>query len=248
MIEAVTRDAFMGGRLLLEQPKEGHRAGTDAALLAAAALPLPGQCVFDLGAGVGAAGLAVALRVPGSDVTLIEIDGPTAELARRNVAANGLSDRVRIVVADVANPAPPLQAGQADLVLMNPPFHRAGTVRPSPQPRRSRAHQAEDGGEDIWMRRAASLLKPGGYVVMIHRADALARLLREAGGRFGDIRIIPVLPRRDGAASRILMRGKKGSRAPLSILPPLVLHEADGRFTLAAQALQAGEATIEWER
>jgi tRNA1(Val) A37 N6-methylase TrmN6 len=248
MTAIVTRDAFMGGRLVLEQPKEGHRAGTDAALLAAAALPLPGQTVFDLGAGVGAAGLAVAMRVPGAAVTLVEIDPPTAELARRNAAANGLADRVSIAIADVGSAAPPLEAEQADLVMMNPPFHRLGTIRASPSPRRSLAHQAEQGGDASWMRRAASLLRPGGFVVVIHRADALARLLREAEGRFGDVRIMPVLPRTGEAAIRILLRGRKGSRAPLAILPPIVLHEADGRFTAAAQALHAGEATIEWGR
>jgi tRNA1(Val) A37 N6-methylase TrmN6 len=247
MIEAVTRDAFLGGLLLLEQPSEGHRAGTDAVLLAAASLPLPGQAVFDLGAGVGSAGLAVALRAPGVTLTLVEIDAATAELARRNVVANGLEERVRVVVADVASAAPPLQAGQADLVMMNPPFHPAGTVRPSPLPGRSRAHQIDEGGDTVWMRRAASLLRPGGFIVVIHRADALMRLLRETEGRFGDVRIIPVMPRAGAAASRILLRGKKGSRAPLSILPPLVLHEADGSFTPPAQALHGGKATIAWE-
>ena len=82
----VTEDAFLGGKLRLRQPKSGHRAGHDAMLLAAATPACPGDRVVDFGAGVGAAGLAVAKRVAGIALVLVEIDKGLAELARANAS------------------------------------------------------------------------------------------------------------------------------------------------------------------
>src|SRR5258707_14146351 len=87
----LTEDAFLGGGLRLLQLKSGHRAGHDAMLLAAATPARPGHRVADLGAGVGAAGLAVARRVGDIDLALVEIDAVLASLARRNAASNSLS-------------------------------------------------------------------------------------------------------------------------------------------------------------
>src|SRR3954452_1384177 len=80
----VTEDAFLGGQLRLRQLKSGHRAGHDAMLLAAATPARSGHRVIDFGAGVGAAGLAVARRVAGVDLALVEIDQDLAKLAREN--------------------------------------------------------------------------------------------------------------------------------------------------------------------
>ena len=242
-----TQDGFLGGRLRLIQPARGHRVGTDAALLAAGVAMPEGGVLFDLGAGVGAAGLAVALRHDGVELFLVEIDPVVAELARRNSTANGLADRAHVIEADLACASPALKPGQADVVMMNPPYNAAGTTRRSPQPYRARAHVAAAGGDEAWLRRAASLLRPGGWLVAIHRADALARLLPGLTRRFGDIRILPILPRQDAAATRILVRARRASRAPLAILPALVLHGEDGAFTPLAAALHAGTATIDWK-
>ena len=92
----VTEDAFLGGKLRLRQPKSGHRAGHDAMLLAAATPARPGDRVVDLGAGVGAAGLAVARRIAGIELVLVEIDEGLAELARA-IAQLKLIQRLRKV-------------------------------------------------------------------------------------------------------------------------------------------------------
>src|SRR5215216_5250945 len=97
---AITEDAVLGGRLRLKQPRHGHRVGHDAILLAAAAGGEPDEQVVDLGAGVGAAGLALAARVPGVVVTLVEVDAELAALAAENARRNGLADRVRTVTLD----------------------------------------------------------------------------------------------------------------------------------------------------
>ncbi len=107
----------------------------------------PGEHVVDLGAGVGAAGLALAARVTGCMVTLVEIDAGLAALAADNVRRNGLADRVRIVTLDVAAPARAFTAaglapGSVMRVMMNPPFNDPARQRASPDPQRRLAHVA----------------------------------------------------------------------------------------------------------
>ncbi len=241
-------DAILGGRLRLRQPIRGHRAGTDAVLLAAA-VGLAEGVLCDAGAGVGAVGLAAALRAPALHVTLIERDTLTADLARANVALNGLEDRVRLVEADLtraaARRAAGLPDGFADCVATNPPWLDPGRARVSPDARRAAAHAHEEGGGglDAWMRAVAAMTRPGGRLALIHRADHLAEVLNACEGRFGALSVLSVHPRASEAAHRIIVRGVKGSRAPLRILPPLILHEGAG-FTPLAEALHRGEAAL----
>lgn len=236
--------ALFGGRLALRQPSRGHRAGTDAVLLARA-LGDPGLVhAVDLGAGTGAVGLGLCRLYPQVRATLVEIDPELAALARDNGAANHLESRVAVVVADVLAPRwrlPVLPAGSVDLVLTNPPYLDGTASRVSPD--RARAHAMPPGGLPLWLRRGAALLKPGGRLVVIHRADALKALLEAWPAGMGRIYIRPIAPRADAPAHRMLVAGLKGSRAPLVLLPPLILHGADGRFTPEVEALHRGEPT-----
>jgi tRNA1(Val) A37 N6-methylase TrmN6 len=245
-------DRLLGGRLTLEQPATGHRAGTDAILLAACAPEgFAGQAV-DLGSGVGAVGLALAVMEPLARVTLVEIDPATAALARRNVGANGCEGRVDVVEADALAPpatrrAAGLAAGSATLVLTNPPFDTAGRVRASPNAARRTAHVMGEGDLDRWIRAALDLLAPRGTLLCIHRAAALPALLSALDRRFGAVAARPVLPRRGEAATRVLVRAVKGSRAPFALLAPLELHGPDGRFTPQAEAIHRGTARLRWD-
>lgn len=241
-------DRWLGGRLSLRQPANGHRVGTDAALLAAA-LSAPGPTLADVGAGVGAVGLACALRAPSANVSLVERDPDVADLARANVDANHLADRVRIVMADVEAAARRREAGLLDgsmhAVLTNPPFFSSREVRASPDPLRAGAH-VMTGTLERWIAACAALLQPHGVFAMIHRADALSECLAAAQGRLGELIVLPVFAREGACATRILLRGRKGSRAKPSIAPGLILHGADGAFTAQAQALHRGEAWLDW--
>src|SRR5512140_3036809 len=130
-----TEDAFLGGQLRLRQPRRGHRAGHDAMLLAAATPACAGDRVVEFGAGVGAAGLAVARRVGGIELVLVEIDATLASLARDNAARNAIA--AKTIVLDVtaaagAFAAAGLHPDSADVVLMNPPFNDAARHRASP--------------------------------------------------------------------------------------------------------------------
>jgi tRNA1(Val) A37 N6-methylase TrmN6 len=244
----ITEDAVLGGRLRVRQPKRGHRVGHDAILVAAATGARTGERAVDLGAGVGAAGLALAARVTGLNVTLVEIDRDLCGLAADNVRLNGLDERVRVVLGDAedaeALAAGGLQAGTVDRVLMNPPFNIAGQQQASPDARRRRAHVGESGLLSRWVATAATLLKPQGVLTLIWRADGLPEVRDALKQAFGSVAVLPVLPRDGANAIRVLVRAvKSGAAGEETIYPPLSLNDAQGKPTAAAEAvLRAGEA------
>jgi len=248
----LTCDSILDGRIRLMQPQRGHRAGSDAILLAAAA---PAQCeglVLDIGAGVGTVGLILAGRSPAATVGLVEQEPGTAALARENVKLNDLFTRVGVHEADLfaapSRKAAGLLPGKAALVVTNPPFGDPSRSRVSPDVLKRAAHvmQPDEGhGLAEWIRASLALLAPSGTFILIHRADALAEILAACGQRIGGLTLLPVHPQAGKPAHRLLLRGKKGSRAPLTIAPPLILQE-DGHFTPQAEAIHRGQALIEW--
>jgi tRNA1(Val) A37 N6-methylase TrmN6 len=244
--EEASEDAVLGGRLVLRQPRRGHRVGHDAILLAAATSAQSGDHAVDLGAGVGGAGLALARRIEGLNVTLVEVDPALTELAAGNAQRNGLSDRVRAVLLNVESSAADfiaagLTPGSAVCVLMNPPFNVV--QQPSPDYARRQAHAASETTLEHWLRTAARLLRADGVVTLIWRADGLAAVLAALDKDFGAIAALPVHAKPGAAAIRVLVRATKGSRAPLALLPGFLLADADGKPTAAAEAvLRNGEA------
>ncbi len=244
----ISDDAVLGGRLRLKQPRHGHRVGHDAILLAAATGGYAGEHAVELGAGVGAAGLALAARVPGLRVTLVERDPALVALAADNARRNGLADRVQAVALDVAAPAAEfasagLASESAHYVLMNPPFSDPARHRLSPHAGRRQAHAAADDTLPRWLRTAFRLLVAGGAMTLIWRADELDRVLGLLPPAQGGIALLPVHPGSDRPAIRILLRVIKGSRAPLVLCPGLALAESDGRPSPAAEAvLRHGQA------
>ena len=243
-----TFDSLLDGQLKLRQPKTGHRAGTDAVLLAAAFGEVSGHLV-DIGAGVGTIGLALALRCPQARITLVELADEAAGLARANVSLNGLEPRVSVAQADILDPrsrrAAGLIDGQADYAVSNPPFFEAGQVRVSGNAARAAAHVFGKGDLARWIAACLALVRPGGSFALIHRPAALAEILEGCAGRMGGLVLLPVHPRVDAPAIRLIVRGRKGSRAGPQIVPGLVLHQADGSFTARADAIHRGRALLD---
>ena len=235
----VTEDAVLGGRLRLRQPRKGHRVGHDAILLAAACPARDGEHAVEFGAGIGSVGLALAARVPGLKMTLLEIDPELCVLAADNARLNSLAEQVDVRNLDVTNAdelASALDPCGIDRVLMNPPFHDETRANLSPEPGRRRAYAARPDTVALWIKSAGQLLSPGGTLSMIFRADGLGDLLGALGGEFGGIGILPVHPRADAPAIRVLLRAVKDSRAPLEIHPALTLNDGN-RPTEAAEAI-----------
>jgi tRNA1(Val) A37 N6-methylase TrmN6 len=247
--DGLSEDLWLGGRLTLVQPKRGHRVGTDAALLVAAAGDVGQGRIVDVGAGVGAVGLALAQRSVLASADLVEIDPELARLAESNAARNELQARTRILRLDALNSSERREAGlveSATCVVTNPPFFDAAAVRASAEEAKARAHVMPRAGLVDWTQASLAMLAPGGRFVMIHRPEALAMILAAIGTRLGAVALLPVHPAADASAHRLLVSGVKGSKAPLRVAPGLVLHGTDGRLTPEADAIHRGERLIDW--
>jgi tRNA1(Val) A37 N6-methylase TrmN6 len=243
----ITEDAFLGGQLRLKQKRSGHRAGHDAILLAAATRAVAGERVVDLGAGIGAAGLALARRVAGLKLTLVEIDPEPAALARANAAANAIAADVRVldVTAEASEfAANGLGPDSVDVVLTNPPFNDPARHRGSPDQARRTAHVASEQTLDAWVHAARRMLRSGGGLTLIWRADGVAEVLAALSRGFGGLSILPVHGEAGQPAIRVLVRAIKGSRAPTRLLPGLMLNEESRMPNKAVVEVLEGRAVL----
>ena len=226
------QERFLDGRVIAAQPEVGFRAGLDAVMLAAAVPALAGDEVLELGAGAGTASLCLAWRVPDCGVSGVELDAALVELANRNSAANGFETRVRFAQADVFALPPELKRDFAH-VFCNPPFHDT-SGESSPDAARGRALMDEGRLAD-WLAAGVKRAANGGRFTAILRADRLGEALASFPGR--GVSVFPLWPRADAPAKRVIVQVLKGSNHPLALLPGLVLHEDDGRYTPAAESI-----------
>ena len=217
----LTHDAFLGGRVMLWQPKLGYRAATDAVLLAAACPATAGDSVLDLGCGAGAAFLCLAARVPGLTLAGLEAQEGYARLAIRNAAEAGVAAAIHM--GDLRAEPAALRALSFDHVIANPPYYAADTLA-SPRPDRDMARREQAATAADWVDAALRRLKPGGRFAMIHLAERAPDILHGLRGRAGDIRLLPLQGRVGRAAGRVLVRARKGARGPFHIAPPMILH------------------------
>jgi tRNA1(Val) A37 N6-methylase TrmN6 len=228
-----TVDAFHRGAFHIVQPRgRGHRAGMDAMLLASLVVDDRSIRVADLGAGAGAAGLAVASRLERAEVVLFERSPEMARFAARSLALpdnDRLADRISVIEADVTLTARARnEAGLVDdsfhHVIMNPPFND-GSDRRTPDALKAEAHAMTDGLFERWIRTAGAIMIPGGQLSLIARPQSIADIIAACGRRFGGMEITPVHPRDGEDAVRVLVTAIKGSRARLALRAPLVMHE-----------------------
>ena len=231
-------DRFLGGRVAVRQSAGGFRSGLDAVMLAAAVPARAGDHVLELGAGAGAASLCVAARVAGCGVTAVEIDAALAGLIRENAQVNGAA--VEAVCADVFALPPELKREFAH-VFCNPPFHEG---QASPDEARDRALR-DAGRLGDWLELGLKRTVSGGTFTTIIRADRMGEALALLPGR--GLSVLPLWPRADVAAKRVIIQSVKGARSALTMLPGLVLHEDDGRYTAQADAVLRGGASLALE-
>ncbi len=245
----LTDDQFLGGKLNILQPEKGYRAGTDAVLLAASVPATAGEAVFEAGLGTGVAALCLAKRVPGVVVTGIEAASRHVMIAEENARRNALQDAVHILKGDLLDS---MRHGQVDWpgpatfshAFANPPFFEEGSVQKPADSLRAQAHLLKPGELEAWVRVMASLLKPRGTLTLIHPASSLYALLQAMAPRLGGLTVFPLFSRPGEDASRIIVRGVKGSKAPLRLCAGLALHGAEsGAFVAAADdVLRNGRA------
>lgn len=238
-----TEDVLLNGRIRIRQPARGYRVNVDTMLLAAAVEVRDGARYLEAGCGVGAALLTLAIRNENVRLVGVERDQNIASISRENVAANAMTHRIEIVTGDVLDRT--LQLGVFDGVYVNPPFDGEGAGR-APAESRRYAHVA-DMPIDAWIGALADRLTGGAALTMIHRAAKLPDLLAAFEGRLGGVEVLPVRPYADAEAKRVLVRARKGSRAPLKLLRGIDLHDRSGaKHTPEVEAILRGERLVEW--
>lgn len=214
----LTRDAFLGGKLHLYQPRQGYRAGLDAVVLAATVQAEAGQTVLELGCGVGAAILCLGARVPGLTLTGVELLPKNADLARRNGG-----ESLEVVTADLAEMPLHVRQRQFDHVLANPPyFDRAASVS-SEDVAREAAH-GEYTPLHKWVKIAGKRLAPKGRAYFIHRAERLPDLIRALPSDLGSVEVLPFAPRMGRPAELVILRARKNGRAAFKLLNTFIMH------------------------
>lgn len=223
-----TKDAFLGGRLTLEQPAKGYRAGVDPVLLAAAVQAETGGRILELGCGVGAAILCLGTRIAGLDLHGVEMQPRYADLCRTNALANNLTATIR--TADLRDLPAELRAQTFDHVIANPPYFPAGSGVSSSLVDRDIALMGDTSTID-WIDTATRRLKPKGTLTMIHKADRLPDVLRAIDDRLGRISVYPIIGRAGRPADRFILRARKGARAPFKLHTPIPLHDGDEHLT-----------------
>ena len=236
-MSAFTEDRFLNGRITVRQQTDGFRSGLDAVMLAAAVPAGEGE-LLELGAGAGAAALCLAARASSYKVTGVEIDAGLVELANANARANAMDGRVHFAAADALHLPQGFKREFAH-VFSNPPFHGEGMAAPDEGKRRA---LQDEGRLTDWLETGVKRTVSGGTFTTTIRADRLGEALAvlPAAG----IVVFPLWPRAGESARRVILQLRKGSGAPLAILPGLLLHGADGRFTPEADAVLRDGASL----
>jgi tRNA1(Val) A37 N6-methylase TrmN6 len=241
-----TTDGFLGGRLQIAQPVDGYRAATDPVYLAASIPAVSGDSILDVGCGVGTASLCLGARVAGVKLTGLELQSEYAELARVNAENN--DDELSIVCANLGELPVDLRVQSFDHVMTNPPFFIGDNLSAPDNAAKVLAH-VETMDLSNWIALSLKRLKSRGSFTIIHLANRLPTILAAMDGACGDIRVLPIAARNGRAAKRVLVQGIKTSKAPMSLLPPLIVHDGtaherdgDDYSATTRQILRDGQA------
>jgi tRNA1(Val) A37 N6-methylase TrmN6 len=240
-----SEDLLLGGRLRLRQPASGYRVAIDPIFLAAAVPAGPADAILDVGSGVGAASLCLAARVPGCRITGVEMQRDLVRLAGDNIVLNDLTARLSVMRGDLLALPPRLAPGAFDHVMANPPFLAAGSATAPGDAGKAAANLEGEANLAAWVRVALAMVRARGSLTFIHRADRLDALLALLAGKAGEITLYPLWPGEGKPAKRIIVRARKGIASPTRLLPGMVLHEADGRYTAAADSVLRDAAALE---
>ena len=240
---------LLGGRVSLIQPKSGYRIGMDGALLACASASLvkdlnPSKSALELGCGVGGALMALKALCPDINVTGIEREPDYAAMARRN--ATGNASDATIIEGDIGHGFKSFGLNRFDLIFSNPPYFDDHTAMRAPHPDKVAAYFAEDGLK-AWLDFALMAVKDGGDIVFIHRADRLADILGGLAPKAGSFIIRPIYAFADKPAKRVLVRAQRLGKAPLKLLPALILHDqGERKHTPMVESILRGETALDW--
>jgi tRNA1Val (adenine37-N6)-methyltransferase len=220
-----TVDELRDFDLRVIQERHGYRFSLDPLLLCAFADARPGDEIVDLGTGSGVIPLVLARTAPEARIVGVEQQEALATLAQRNVALNGLSERISIIAGDVRELRRRFAVSSFDLVVANPPYRRLGTGRVSPKPGRDDARHESTATLADFLEAAKYLVRPSGRVCFIYHPLRLPELFAEAARlKLAALRLRMVHGSETAEARMFLVELAKGRRGELKVLPPLFVH------------------------
>ncbi len=220
-----TRDTLFNGALTLEQPAKGYRFGSDAVMLAAHLDARLGDHILDMGCGVGAVMLSIVRRLDGVEVTGIDIQENLITLAQKNIAQNGFDTCARAMVGDIRDKALFKQLGSFEHIVINPPYYKRDKTQTPKTEHKELSHTDISGTIEEWIVAANRFLKPKGTITIIYPTGQLPELLTLCERYFGGITVTPLWPKPDIPSNRVIIRGTKGSKAPLTLERGIVMHD-----------------------
>jgi len=233
--EDVTVDDFLGGAVRLMQPKTGYRVSMDTVMLAAAVPAQAGETVLEGGVGTAGAAICLARRVERVQVRGVELQEDMLTLGQRNVAFNGLGDRILLengCITDLSGPQ-----SEYDHVMLNPPYLPEGKAIRPPAATKGIAHMDTSATLKDWMRFAVHKVKQKGTITVIIRADRVDEAIAHLHRRVGEMMLMPLWPRLGVPAKRVIIQGRKGMHGAAHILPGLALHGEIERYTPDAKKI-----------
>ena len=245
-MEEITCSKILGSRLSLFQPCNGYRVAIDSVLLAAA-IPAKGKDrILDVGAGTGAASLALLSRIDGVLVEGVEIQEWYANLAKKNAEQNGLQHRVKFLNRDISELKCDLFLDNFNHVMSNPPFLEKNQGRVPSNQGKAKSNIEGKFGLVNWIKFCIRAVKTRGTVTIIHRVDRLTQILSAFDGKVGGVTIYPLWPRlgENQQARRVLIQCRKGVRSPTQLSSGLILHNQNGGYTEEAKAILSGAKGI----
>ena len=231
-----TLDNFLGGRIKLVQPSYGYRAGIDPIFLAASLHPKPHEKILDVGAGVGAASISLAVRCPHAKIFGLEVQSNLVQLALTNIEANQVQERVEMINGDLLSAPSCIKLNSFDHIMTNPPYYEYNRTQSSPDPGKAQANtETVDLGK--WIKACLKMLKPKGVFTMIHRAERLTEILSHLGNHVGELVIFPLWPGANKAARRVIIQGRKNIRGEIRLASGMMLHGGAEKYTPEAEAI-----------
>jgi tRNA1Val (adenine37-N6)-methyltransferase len=236
----MTTDTFFNGKVALCQSRKGYRFSIDAVLLAAVVHPKPGEIVLDMGTGCGVVPVILAFRNPAVRCIGIELQSSLARLAEKNVMANHMQDRIRILHQDIRALKQDAIEGPVDWIVSNPPYRPVDSGRMNPGAERAVArHEIHLCLKDL-MQVCRGVLKTGGRFAVIYPVERLVDLLDEMRSAGIEPKWMQsVHSRKADAAKLVLVKGMMRGNPGLKLAPPLVIYDDHGRYSHAVEKMMA---------
>ena len=238
MQDRLTQDTFFNGRVTVKQERLGYRFSIDAVILAHRVRPKPSERIVDLGTGCGIVPLIVGFRHPEIQIFGIEIQKELADIADVNVRENGMEKKIRILCRDIRTIKTAMFKEPVDIVVSNPPFHKAASGRINPNRQRAVArHEIRITLLDV-VKSAGEILKRAGLFVLVHTSERLPELVQHMRSCRIEPKNVRFIHSRKKSESKIMMmEGVKQGKPGLTVGPPIFIYNEDGTYTEEIEAM-----------